>query len=104
MAMVPAMVMMVTVTPPTHFRRRRLDVVLDGRGGAGIAQRKRVGALGRRGDSEHCANGGKPQNFRHLHMSSPYLRRSRPQRTALDKQAASPQRGSQIEADDVNAI
>jgi hypothetical protein len=60
----PAMMAM----PPSRFRRLRLDILLDGRGSAGIAQRQRVGALDRRGESEHGANGGKPQNFRHLHM------------------------------------
>ena len=68
MAVVPAMVMMVTVTPPTHFRRRWLDIFLHGRSSAGIAERQRVGTFGRRDENEHCANGGKAQNFRHLHV------------------------------------
>jgi len=67
MAMVPAMVMMVTMTPPTYFRRRRLDTFLHGRGSAGIAERKRISSLGWSSENEHCANGGKAQNFRHLH-------------------------------------
>ena len=67
MAVVPAMVMMMAVSP-SHLGRRRLDIFLDGRGGAGIAQRQRVGPLSRRRDSEQCANGGKAQNFRHLHV------------------------------------
>jgi hypothetical protein len=27
-----------------------------------------LGALGRSGQEEPCANSGKPQNFRHLHV------------------------------------
>jgi len=72
MMMVPMMVMMTMPTvmamPPSRLGRHRLDIFLNGRGGAGIAQRQRVGTLGRRGENEHCANGGKAQNFRHLHM------------------------------------
>ena len=66
--MVPAMPTMVTVPPPPYFRGRRLGILLDRRGGAGVAERQRLGALGRSGQDEQCANGGKPQNFRHLHM------------------------------------
>ena len=69
--MVATMVMMtmpaMMAVPPSRLCRLRLDILLDGRGSAGIAQRQRVGALDRRGESEHGANGGKPQNFRHLH-------------------------------------
>jgi hypothetical protein len=70
--MVPMVVMMtmpaVMTMPPSHFCRHRPGVFLNGRGGAGIAQRQRVGTLGWRGENEHCANGGKAQNFRHLHV------------------------------------
>ena len=72
MMMVTTMVMMTmpAMMPmlPSRFRRLRFDILLDSRGSAGITQRQRVGALDRRGESEHGANGGKPQNFRHLHM------------------------------------
>lgn len=60
----PAMMAM----PPTHFGRRRLDIFLNGRGRTGIAERQRIGALDRSGENEHGANGGKPQNFRYLHV------------------------------------
>jgi hypothetical protein len=63
MMTVPAMMAM----PPTHFGYHRLGVLLHGRGRGGIAERQRVGALARRGDHEQCANGGKAQNFYHLH-------------------------------------
>jgi hypothetical protein len=67
MAVMPAMVTMMAMMP-SHLGRRRLDIFLHGRGSTGIAQRERAGALGRRGDSEQCANGSKAQNFRHLHV------------------------------------
>jgi hypothetical protein len=59
---------MVTVVPPAHFRGRRLDILLNGSSGSGIAQRQCLGAPGRNGENEHCANRGKPKNFRHLHI------------------------------------
>jgi hypothetical protein len=70
MAMVPA-VMMVTVMPPTNFRRHRPGIFPHNRRSAGIAERERAGLLGRRCYSEHCADGGKAQNFRDLHGWSP---------------------------------
>ena len=69
--MVPAMPMMMAVPavmPPVHFRRRLPGILLNRRGGAGIAERERVGALGRRGEREHGANGRQAQNFHDLHM------------------------------------
>ena len=72
MVVVPVVVMMtmpaMMAMPPSRLCRLGLDVFLNGRSSAGIAQRQRIGALDRRGKSEHGANGGKPQNFRHLHM------------------------------------
>ena len=71
MMMMPTVVMMtmpaMMAMPPSRLCRLRPDVFLDGRGSAGVAERQRVGTLDRRGQSEHGANGGKPQNFRHLH-------------------------------------
>jgi len=76
MMMVPMVVMMampaVMAMPPAHLCRLRLDVFLHGRSSAGIAERQRVGTFGRRDENEHCANGGKAQNFRHLHVWSPW--------------------------------
>ena len=60
----PAMMAM----SPSRLCRLRPDILLDGGGSARVAQRQRVSALGRSGYNEHGANGGKPQNFRHLHM------------------------------------
>jgi len=66
--MVPTMPALMAVPPPSHLGGCRLGILLDRRGGAGIAERQRLGALGRSGQDEQCANGGKPQNFHHLHM------------------------------------
>ena len=72
MMTVPAMVMVtmpaMMAMSPSRLCRLGLDILLDGGGSAGVAQRQRVSALGRSGYNEHGANGGKPQNFHHLHM------------------------------------
>ena len=60
-AVPPVMMVMVMTVPPIHFRRRQLRVVLHRRGGTGIAQRQRIGAIGRSGKREHRADGGEPQ-------------------------------------------
>ena len=77
MMMVPTVVMMtmpaMMAMPPSHFGGCRLDILLHGRSRTGIAERQRVGPLGRRGENEHCADGGKAQNFRHLHVWSPQV-------------------------------
>jgi len=67
----PMMMAMVAVVPPVHFRCRQPGVLLNRRGGAGIAERKRIRALGWGCKRKQCANGRKPQNFRYLHMWSP---------------------------------
>ena len=61
MPAVPTVMMVVAMTPPMHFRGRRLRILLNRRGGAGIAQRQRIRAIGRSGEREHGANGGEPQ-------------------------------------------
>ena len=71
--MVPAMP---TVMPPMHFRGRQPGVLLNRRGGAGIAERQRIGALGWSREREQRTNGGEPKNFRdknfrELHECSP---------------------------------
>lgn len=48
----PMMVMVVMMAPPVNFRRRQPGIFLNGRRGAGIAERKRVGALGGRSENE----------------------------------------------------
>lgn len=63
---VPAMMM--AVMPPVHFRRRQPGVLLNRRGGAGIAERYGIGALCRSSEREQCANGCKPENFPYLHV------------------------------------
>ena len=72
--MVPAMPTVMAVVPPMHIRRRQPGIFLNRRRGAGIAERQRIGALGRRSEREHCANGGEAQNFRELHECSPWVR------------------------------
>lgn len=64
MAMMPAvptmmMMEMVAVVPPVHCRRRQPCIFLNRRRSAGIAQRERVGALGRGCEREQRANGRK---------------------------------------------
>jgi hypothetical protein len=71
--MVPAMPTVMAVVPPMHFRRRQPGIFLNRCGGAGIAERQRIGALGRSCEREKRANGGEPQNFRELHECSPWI-------------------------------
>jgi hypothetical protein len=73
MMVVPAMPTVMAVVPPMHFRRRQPGVFLNRRSGAGIAERQRIGALGRRSEREQRANGGEPQNFSELHECSPWV-------------------------------
>ena len=56
--MVPAMPTVMAVVPPMHFRGRQPGIFLNRRGGAGIAERQRIGALGWRSEREQRANGG----------------------------------------------
>jgi hypothetical protein len=72
MAMMPAVPPMMVMMPPMHFRGRQSGVFLNRRGGAGIAERHRIGALGWSREREQCANGGQPQNFRERHECSPW--------------------------------
>jgi hypothetical protein len=60
-AVPPVMMVVVMTVPPMHCRGRQLRVVLNRRSGAGIAQRQRIGAIGRSGERERRANGGEPQ-------------------------------------------
>jgi hypothetical protein len=70
MMVVPAVM---AVMPPMHFGRRQPGVFLNRRGGAGIAERHRVGALGWSCEREQRADGGESQNFRKLHECSPWV-------------------------------
>ena len=73
MMMVPAMPTVMAVVPPMHFRGRQPGIFLNRRGGAGIAERQRIGALGWSCEREQRANGGEPHNFRELHECSPWV-------------------------------
>ena len=74
MTMVPAMPPVVVVMmPPMHLRCRQPGIFLNRRGGAGIAERQRIGALGWSGEREQRANGGEPHNFRERHECSPWV-------------------------------
>ena len=73
MMMVPAVPPMMVTMPPMHFRGRQPGIFLNRRGGAGITERQRVGALGRSCKREQRANGGEPKNFRELHEWSPWV-------------------------------
>ena len=61
MMVVPPVMVVMAMMAPVHFGRRQAGVFLNRRGGAGIAERQRVGALGR------------SQNFRKLHEYSPWV-------------------------------
>jgi hypothetical protein len=74
MVMVPAMppmmmVVVVAVMSPVYFRRRQPGVLLNRRGGAGIAERQCIGALGGSSKSQQRAHRRKPQNLHNLHIS-----------------------------------
>jgi hypothetical protein len=56
------------MTVPAHFGGGLPGVVLDRRGSAGTGQRHGLSALGRCSQDEQGANGGKPENFSHLHI------------------------------------
>jgi hypothetical protein len=73
MMVVPAMPTVMAVVPPMHFRGRQPGVFLNRGGGAGIAERQRIGALGGSCEREQRANGGEPQNFRERHECSPWV-------------------------------
>jgi len=68
MPAIPVMMTVPAVVSPVYFRRRLLAILLNRRGGAGIAERERIGALGRSGEREQGANGRHAQNFHDLHM------------------------------------
>ncbi|MEH2623709.1 hypothetical protein V1292_001764 [Bradyrhizobium sp. AZCC 1719] len=72
-AMPPMMVVVVAVMvmSPMHFRRRQPGILLNRCGGAGIAERQRIGALGRSGKRQQGTNGRKPKNLHYLHIQSP---------------------------------
>ena len=82
MMMVPAMPTVMAVVPPMHFRGRQPGIFLNRRGGAGIAERQRIGALGWSCEREQRANGGEPHNFRELHECSPWVECPRLRRIA----------------------
>jgi hypothetical protein len=88
---VPPMMMM---APPVNFRRRQPGIFLNGGSGAGIAERKRAGALGRRSEHEQGAYRSQSQNFGELHEISPSNVTSAPN--------GSPQRCTQSAACDLN--
>jgi hypothetical protein len=76
MTVVPAMPTMMAVMvmmPPMHLRCRQPGILLNRCGGAGIAERQRIGPLGRRRERKQGANGGETKNFRELHECSPWV-------------------------------
>jgi hypothetical protein len=80
--MVPAMPPMMVMVSPMNFRRRQPGIFLNRRGGAGIAERQRIGALSWRCKRKQRADGSESQNFRELHEISPWGRASRLRRMA----------------------
>jgi hypothetical protein len=99
MAMVPAVAVPAV---PAHFGGHLLRTFLNCRGGAGVAQRQRLGTLSRNGQDKKCADGGKPQNLRHVHIHPPLSHPILRLRRAPDDLAASPQHRSQARMSDVN--
>jgi len=73
MMMVMAVPTVVMAMPPMHFRRLRPGILLNCGGGAGIAERQRIGALGWSRERENRANGGEPHYLRELHECSPWV-------------------------------
>jgi hypothetical protein len=72
MAMVPTVMAVMVTMPPVHCRCRQPGILLNRCGGAGIAERQRVGTLGRRGEREQRADGGEPKNFRDKNFREPH--------------------------------
>jgi len=79
---VAVVIAMVAVMPPMRFGRLRFHILLHRRGGAGIAERQRLGALGRSGQNEQGGNGRKSKDpdreyphrhFCYRHICSPWL-------------------------------
>jgi len=74
MAMPTVMVVMM-MAAPVHLGRagNLFCTFLHRRCGAGASKRKRQRALCRSSEGEQSADGGKPQNFRHVHLRSPWV-------------------------------
>ena len=74
MAMVPVMapmVMVMTMPSPMDLGGLHLGTLLNRRGGAGIGQRQRLGALGWNGEDQQSANRSQSQKFHYVHVYSP---------------------------------
>ncbi len=67
---VPVMPMVMVM--PAHLGGR-LPAILNRRSGGRAGQRQRLGALDRSGQHQQGADGGKPQNFRHVHVILPWI-------------------------------
>src|SRR3981081_1915319 len=74
--MMPVPMMPMAVTPvavPAHFGGHLPRSGLARCCGAGTAQRHCLSALGRSGQHEQCADGGKPQCLRYVHVYPPWV-------------------------------
>jgi hypothetical protein len=79
MAMVPVMAMMPMVAPmmmvmmpsPMDLGGLHLGTLLNRRGGAGIGQRQRLGALGWHSEHQQTADRSQSQKFHYVHAYSP---------------------------------
>src|SRR4051794_20294731 len=71
-AVVPAPVMVAPamMAMPAHLGGQ-FGIILPRSGGAGVEQRQRRGALGRRCEDEHPADGEEAQNLFHVHVYPP---------------------------------
>jgi hypothetical protein len=78
MAMVPMMAVMPVMAPvmmmmpsPMDLGGLHLGTLLNRRGGAGISQRQRLGALGWGGEDQQPANRSQSQKSHYVHIYSP---------------------------------
>jgi hypothetical protein len=74
MAMVPVMapmMMVMTMPRPMDLGGLHLGTLLNRRGGAGIGQRQRLGALGWRGEHQQSADRSQSQKSHYVHVYSP---------------------------------
>jgi hypothetical protein len=71
MPMVAPMMMVMMMPSPMDLGGLHLGTLLNRRGGAGIGQRQRLGALGWRGKHQHSADRSQSQKFHYVHFYSP---------------------------------
>ena len=71
MPMVAPMMMVMMMPSPMDLGGLHLGTLLNRRGGAGIGQRQRLGALGWRGEHQQSADRSQSQKSHYVHVYSP---------------------------------